>query len=212
MSIKTSRWKRKYNVRLSRLELELQAGKNDTGIYECRAMNVAAREPAVGTYTLLVQANQIALVPLQPASSQNVPQTANSSPQQVQTSTTVRPNLYGTSSSTPSSRQLEQTTSTLASVIQQASQTKTMTSQTGESNSTSTTMIVTSQITTRAPSSNRSNGGREPIASQSHQMQPSSSQQTPVVGQPCPREAHDNFCLNKGSCVLIEHIEEYLCK
>jgi len=33
-----------------------------------------------------------------------------------------------------------------------------------------------------------------------------------VVGQPCPSEANENFCLNKGTCVLIGHIEEYFCK
>lgn len=146
LSVRTSRWRRKQNARLSRLELVLEPGRNETGIYECRAMNVVAREPVVGTYTLLVLPAQYALVPMQP---ELVARQAEPAP---------------TPSAAPTPAQ-----ASLAPPRQQ-----------------------------QQPERNETNN--------------SIQQEWPEKGQPCPREAHDNFCLNKGTCVLIGHIEEYYCK
>lgn len=156
VSLRTSRWRRKQDVRLSRLELELAPGRNETGLYECRAMSVVAREPVVGTYTLLVLPAQYALVPMQPelvAAARREPQKGAAE------SSTPAPTTAPTPSRAPEP----------ASSTQRPAK--------------------------EAPATNNS-----------------IHQEWPVVGQQCPREAHDNFCLNKGTCVLIGHIEEYYCK
>lgn len=150
LSTRTSRWRRKQNARLSRLELLLEPGRNETGVYECRAMNVVAREPAVGAYTLLVLPAQYALVPMQPELVARQPVESAPAPTARGPPTSERP------SSAP-----------------------------------------TSQPSSASPANETSN---------------SIQQEWPEKGQPCPREAHDNFCMNKGTCVLIGHIEEYYCK
>jgi len=198
MSIRTSRWKRRHDVRLSRLELELRAGRNETGVYECRAMNVVAREPVVGTYTLLVLPAHYALIPMQPpmASSESQEEAAAAEEQR-----------------------------------------RRRTQQAGEAAPTATSAhppsaAVTTSATTPSPpaaaqapgdAGGRARKPAEPQMEKEKQQQQqqqegetaqlaNSIQESPVVGQPCPREAHDNFCLNKGTCVLIGHIEEYFCK
>lgn len=265
VNIRTTKWKRRHNVRISRLEFELQSSRNDTGLYECRAMNVAAREPSVGTYTLLVQPNQIALVPLQipqpeagSASSNNENSLSGSGQQ---SSTTERPpttsepagqtptpseqTKYSTGSGNTTTASSSRTNETSIST----STTKSISVEADVSSSSAMPSFISreSSTTTQAPtsvwldvSSNRNDkhkynpqqhSNQQQQQLHQHQQQTNNNQpnrddpskqnnnihhqggpQNPVVGQPCPRDAHDNFCLNKGTCVLIEHIEEYLCK
>ena len=309
--IKTSKVARRPSERLSRLEIELQAGRNETGIYECRAMSVAAREPTVGAYTLLVLAErQFALVPMQqvsaggqtnglgangdhldantssasraivqigkdtsgkvpsasvtPLTSDELTPTSAGRQQQQQHSENVQQQQQQQQSETSDRQQSEATqttpTTTIATDSKQAAETNANTLAGHHQNGFPTTIRGsgdggagtmapgTTTATTSRPApgeiSSNENGtdsdGRRVQQSQSgsgsslpaaaskggagteQASLPNSIQRTSpsegrksspvVVGQPCPGEAHDNFCLNRGTCVLIGHIEEYFCK
>lgn len=230
--------------RVSRLEVELRSGRNETGIYECRAMNVAAREPVVGGYTLLVlPEQQFALIPMQQsagsaaatlapeATAQLVPindKTSAKSEPQVQQQ---RGEWTPTSKSAPSTIASEQQQQVGSATSAAPTLASAATSQAGHSSSSLGATTSSAQQSSAAPDSRAEASGEEATATratsatttlpptsgnkfeQKQQTNGSSGKSSPVVvGQPCPREANENFCLNKGTCVLIGHIEEYFCK
>lgn len=192
LSIRTSKWRRRHNVQVSRLEFALQPGKNETGIYECRAMSVVAREPSIGTYTLLVLPAQYALIPLRPEGELEKP---SPPPANRPGPAYLMPAEAGSSSN-----------ATLA----------------GQSNGTAanTTELATSTTPAPAPSSPASaapEAGEQATkapaeADATTPDQAAATKQQQPVGLPCPVEARDNFCLNKGTCVHLEHIKEYYCR
>lgn len=237
--VRTSRVRRRPLDRLSRLELELEAGRNETGIYECRAMSVAAREPAVGTYTLLVlPEQQFALVPMPQAGEAAPP----SEPQRpVEQSTPNGSASHGqgaarNASTAPPPSPPEQRASggPVQITTQQPSESgPASTSQAGGGAKTAQTPVgpelaqptqapSAAGATQTGPSNTESGASAAPNSGAGAAVAGASTnsiggggawKSSPVVvGQPCPREAHDNFCLNKGTCVLIGHIEEYFCK
>lgn len=204
LNIRTSKWARRRDVQLSRLEIKLRPGKNETGIYECRAMNVAAREPVVGTYTLLVLPAHYALIPMQP------PEPLSHEFDQVASTQAASPVHSPAPAHTPapsSTRRHQQATTTT---------TTTMSRPAAQTTAPTTTTTTTTSTTTRRPTASSSaktigpNRGPPPGSPSNSIQEPAT--RTPVVGQRCPAEANDNFCLNKGTCVLIEHIGEYFCK
>lgn len=197
-------------------------------------MNVAAREPAVGTYTLLVQSNQIALVPLQ-APSPNVGEpiggsapTLSGQQQVMHTGTSTTPRAPSPSRAAagagagllPTSRPSEQAAKPTQAIMSQQQISQGAKSTTMDAEPPTTLTSTSSAIaTTRAPpttartaSNNNNNENKNQQPNTSNKNPHSPGPQSPAVGKPCPREAHDNFCLNKGTCVLIEPIDEYMCK
>lgn len=198
-SIKMS--KRRYNVQMSRLELELNSGRNETGIYECRAMSVIAREPSVGTYTLLVLPSaHYALIPMQPVDNGELQHQRAQQPAKQAGSQQDQPanQISGTPATMlPASYTTTPTTTTTTTT------TSTTTTSTSTTPAPSTTALPATNSIKEAPATSArpaaTNGG------------PSSDQSQPA-GKPCPLDAHDNFCLNRGTCVHIEHIKEYYCR
>lgn len=244
---------------MSRLELELKFGRNETGIYECRAMNVVAREPVVGTYTLLVLPAHYAVIPMQPpvvggysgelpengispeasqeSSSLSSQTTTTTTTAQAQATTQTQTTSSSSSSiasiaiaatSTPTTTTLAPQQAAAAAAADQARQQQQQQQQqiiandqsNSNSNSTSvktSTSTSTSMAPTLAPTQtilaqNTSSVSQLHLKAQEPMGNNSIHEPPLVVGRPCPKEAHENFCLNKGTCVLIEHIEEYFCK
>lgn len=300
--IKNNKWRKRHNVRLSRLEIELQSGRNETGIYECRAMNVASREPVVGTYTLLMQSNQIALIPLQTLASQtneadsmmqpsihdneqlndqqnnkqrspdstpttlidmqtntttlissdkvnpatgttlvapNIGLTAKTSTSIISTTTTTTSTSTTTATTTPAP--ISQANNNVASIhvpslinispmriipvnsgsVSSTQQPTILGPQTSthipiptSQPSSPLTPMVTTTTTPAAPATTTSSSSATTTTITTH-LPSGSSQATSnngVVDQPCPAKARESFCLNGGTCKLIGHIEELVCR
>lgn len=181
--IRTNRWRRRRNVRLSRLELELRPGGNESGDYECRAMSVAAREPVVGAYSLLVRPDRLRLVPVQAPAGSELPA------EWAAEGRTGEPAAGGGPRSAPKPER--ERTQQVAPTGPPAG--RELRPEEGPASSSAPAS------STPAPAAKgHSESNRRPAAA--------------LVGQRCPREAHDNFCLNRGTCVLIGSIEEYFCK
>lgn len=225
--IRTHKQRRRHNVRFSRLELDLAPGNNETGIYECRAMSVAAREPVVGSYTLLVLPAQFALIPLHPRPQHEAELEEPTRPGEPSTTAPTSP-------PTPTSpAPLEATTE--AAAVQMTSQTTTIspttTTTTATVSTTSTTTTTTKRPTAQPAATLIESSSGNQAAAETSQQRPDSEGQPSRSGErraneatkmaangsninylPCPRDAHDNFCLNKGTCLLIGHINEYSCR
>lgn len=249
-SVRTSKWRepsaagtRTGSARLTRLELQLAAGRNETGIYECRAMNVVAREPALATYRLLVTPTVLAVIRVEPAAGSSTQTGRSQAPPLVPTPASTSP----VEGPPPGSTNV---TTAPAGNLGQAINTAISTT------STTTTTQPPALVTTAAPQTSPSSGlvvpssnaialgalkptgkhksgieaAKEPASRPPALLLPSRAAKTSgsagggggprapaptgpeLTGQPCPKEAHDNYCLNKGTCVLIGHIEEFFCK
>lgn len=200
--MRTRKSTRKYNVYTSRLELELYEGHNETAIYECRAMNVAAREPAVGAYTLLALPSNYTLIPMGATLATHPPSDAH----QDKRAKNQRPYKDSTSG---------EQEATIAPLAEQAATKQVSNMQQSTTTTTVATTTTTTTPTTTTSTSASSNNQQQIAKSQSLDLDHSNSiapQPAPNVGQACPREAADNFCLNKGTCVHNWHIGEYFCK
>lgn len=306
-------WTRARRGRVNRLQIELRSGRNESGIYECRAMNVAAREPAVGAYSFLqLPEQQFVLIPVAgqqaattsnqeqgpPSASGGGGQTVAGAPPE-QANGPAGGQEAGAKGGPSAAGQVQQ--GDWVGVDARPAQATggraeggpsgpkpragdaPANPQTGEHAPSSTRRPRTEQDTPPAGSELReaggaageqrqeshaggNSGGRPPAAKQAdkdrdrdkggptNQAEASAASKVGpeperaaavgqtqgtaprepggggsngagaggssaaansspvVVGQPCPSEANENFCLNKGTCVLIGHIEEYFCK
>lgn len=217
-SVQTSKLKGRHNVLLSRLELDLRAGRNETGIYECRAMSVVAREPAVGTYTLLVLPAQYALIPMQPLVA------ARPDPQQP-AGGERRPSVVREQPPPPQPPPPPPSSSTSVQEQQQQQQQRA-----NYINGGTTPSKVTASATTTndyMPATSPPNGGGNEqstlsvVGSASTQgpqinntIQQQQQQQELSKGQQCSSEMQDILCHNKGTCIkiVIGTTEELGCK
>lgn len=222
LNIRNSKWKKRYNVRLSRLEIIPQVGKNDTGVYECRAMNVAAREPVVGAYTVLVMPTNYAIIPMQ--ASLVGPSSSIGSIDKTPAAT----NGVKSSKNKSNKNNVNETTDSSSEIKTDSGSNKLKANQEGEhsgkgrgSNTSPPTASVTSTTPTTVAQMSKGNSGRGISNNNNNNYNKNldagnntaaaADPSSRFVYGPCQGPARDEFCLNKGTCKQIARIDEPYC-
>ncbi|KAG9510233.1 hypothetical protein GZH46_01232, partial [Fragariocoptes setiger] len=212
---------------VTRLMIERANDKNDTGYYECRAMNVLAREPAVGRFRVLVLHHHTTTAPA--AASQHITPSAaaNSS-----SSTFVRsPYNHSTDNKdshlhrhphnmsmsainlTPalSTAKPHQHIFTVPDImITPTHNTILLAATTTTTISVPTTPAATYQtIRTTTTTATIARTATTPVPEL--ETAAPGPPEAPSIGRPCPNGVNEAFCLNNGTCTYLENIRESIC-